>query len=118
MKYREKLHVEGVNEVANKFAGDVMDLCIEVERLQQIADERNSEYTDFTLMPFGGYIGVKLMDIPDDYLAWLQRTTNREGVLLETRYGPYAKREHASRKLRLLDYIKRRQEYAEASKKE
>lgn len=98
----------------HRFALMVMELCVEVERLRQIADEQNSEYSDYTIMPFGKYSKPpdgpkKLADVPDDYLEWwFKENGRREVIILEMDYGPYAQRAAALKKLRLHDYIKRR----------
>jgi hypothetical protein len=35
-----------------------------------------------TVMPFGKYRGMRLRDLPDDYLAWLRSITLREALRL------------------------------------
>jgi uncharacterized protein (DUF3820 family) len=88
-----------------------MELCMEVERLRQIADEQNSEYSDYTQMPFGLHKGKKLGDVPEDYLRWWQSQQDRSIIMLEYQHGPYSQRATATKKARLYDYIKRRLEH-------
>lgn len=91
------------------FAQQVMALCMEVERLRMIADERNAEYSDYTRMPFGQYKDRRLADVPDEYLQWWRRTNpSREAFVLDWQYAKSADRVIASMKLRLFDYIEHR----------
>jgi uncharacterized protein (DUF3820 family) len=91
-----------------------MDLCDEVVRLKGIADEKHSEYSEFTIIPFGKYSkppdGPKrLADVPDDYLRWwIRENGNRELIVLESEYGPQNKRHIARQNLKLYDYIIKR----------
>jgi uncharacterized protein (DUF3820 family) len=86
-----------------------MELCKEVERLRVIADEQNSEFSDYTLMPFGAHKDKRLADVPDDYLHWwFSQHADRPTIILEMDFGPFAQRVQALKNLRLHDYIKRR----------
>ena len=79
---------------------------MEVERLRQIADERNGEYSDYTLMPFGQYKGKRLADIESDYFKWwLSQNPDREKLTEEWRDGNFQAKAIASMKIRLYDYI-------------
>jgi hypothetical protein len=79
---------------------------VEVERLRQIADEQNAEFSEYTLMPFGAHKGKKLADVPPDYLKWwISQNGDRSVMVLEARHGNYAVKATAAMKLRLLDYL-------------
>jgi len=108
-KYRLKFATD-TQGAGYKFAGTVLELCLEIERLQMIADEHNSEYSDYSLMPFGKYKCKRMMDVPNDYLQWwmVQPENNRELLVLEYQHGSYKDRAIASMKVRLHDYINRR----------
>lgn len=90
-------------------AGTVMELCMEIERLQVIADEQNAEFSDYTMMPFGAYKGKRLLDVPKDYFQWwYSKNKDRSIIILEIDHGPFAQRQSAKHKLRLHDYLKQR----------
>jgi hypothetical protein len=114
--YRQKFSTD-TQSVAHVLAGTVMELCLEIERLQMIADERNSEYSDYTLMPFGKYKCKRLKDVPNDYLEWWskQGENDRDLLTLEWHHGTFKDRAIASMKIKLLDYIKHREEQSEVS---
>jgi hypothetical protein len=92
----------------DRFPAMVIELCNEVFRLRMIADERNGEFSEYTLMPFGQHKGKKLLDVPEDYLRWWHSKQDRGIIILEYHHGPYAQRNVASMKLRLYDYLNTR----------
>lgn len=89
----------------DRFPAMVVELCVEVERLRQIADERNGEYSEYTRMPFGQHKGKKLADVPNEYLKWWLSKQDRSIITLEYHHGPYKDRAIASMKARLYDYL-------------
>lgn len=103
----------------HRYAAMIVELCLEVERLKQIADEQNSEYSDYTLMTFGKYGKPpegpkKLADVPNEYLEWwFNKNSDRNIIILEMDHGPFQQRAVAIKKLRLHDYIKRKQRDAQ-----
>jgi hypothetical protein len=86
-----------------------MELCSEVVRLRGIADEKRSEYSDFTQLSFGQHKGRKLADVPNEYLEWwLRQHPDREIIRLETEYGAWGQRAIAKQNLKLYDYVQKR----------
>jgi len=106
--YRTKYAVAGVIDRASEFALTIEQLCLEIERLKRVADEQNSAYSEFTLMPFGQHKCKRLGDVPDDYLRWWEKQNDRASLQTDVQFGKYGDRMIADMKLRLLDYINKR----------
>lgn len=102
--YKETLKFKDTH----RFAAIAHELVAEVLRLRAIADEHNSEYSEYTLMPFGQHKGKKLADVPEDYLKWWFGKQDRAIITLEYNHGPYKDRAIATMKARLYDYLRER----------
>jgi hypothetical protein len=98
-----KRHVKEVPD----FARIVLEACDEVERLRAIADEKHGVFSDFTLMPFGKHRGLRLADVPADYLEWWLRQPNNDSAVIrsEAQFDKFPQRAIAQQKLKLRDYI-------------
>ncbi len=95
---------------SHRSAKMILELCDEVERLQNIADERNGSFSDCTLMPIGKqYRGRRLIDIPDNYFRWWLRENDRASLVIDAQFSrDFAVKTIAAKKIRLFDYITER----------
>ena len=96
----------------HKRSGRIMlELLNEITRLRHLWDRnelRRHAVSDETLMPFGQYRGERMVDVPEDYLAWWQKENNRDGLKVDAEFGPVPRNFVAQRKLRIYDYIQQR----------